>query len=80
MGQLLVVNVRDLTRHCEGSDIISLNLLGTPLIGLNSAESIKDLLEKRSSIYSDRSAVPVSILSANTHGFPRPKSVMLHEL
>ncbi|KAF5310685.1 hypothetical protein D9619_008116 [Psilocybe cf. subviscida] len=37
-----------------GSDIISLNMAGTPMIVLNSREVARDLLEKRSAIYSDR--------------------------
>ncbi|KAI0348398.1 cytochrome P450 [Trametopsis cervina] len=37
------------------SDIIRLNVMGTNLIVLNSAQAVTDLLEKRSSNYSDRS-------------------------
>ncbi|KAJ7281442.1 cytochrome P450 [Mycena rebaudengoi] len=37
------------------SDIIHLNAVGTSMIVLSSAEAINDLLEKRSSTYSDRS-------------------------
>ena len=36
------------------SDIISLKLLGTSVIILNSIEAVNDLFEKRSSNYSDR--------------------------
>ncbi|KAJ7123980.1 cytochrome P450 [Mycena crocata] len=37
-----------------GSDIISLQLMGTIVIVLNSATAVADLLEERSAIYSDR--------------------------
>ena len=37
-----------------GSDVIYLNLLGTSIYVLNSVQAINDLLDKRSSIYSDR--------------------------
>ncbi|KAJ6526420.1 cytochrome P450 [Mycena capillaripes] len=36
------------------SDIIHLNVVGTPIIVLNSVEAANDLLAKRSAIYSDR--------------------------
>ena len=36
------------------SDIIYLELFGIPVVVLNSAKAAHDLLEKRSSIYSDR--------------------------
>lgn len=36
------------------SDLIYLNLIGTPVIVVNSAAAATDLFEKRSSIYSDR--------------------------
>ncbi|EKM59174.1 uncharacterized protein PHACADRAFT_249435 [Phanerochaete carnosa HHB-10118-sp] len=40
---------------CEyGSDIIYLNIAGQPIYVLNSVQAINDLLEKRSSNYSDR--------------------------
>ncbi|CCO32962.1 O-methylsterigmatocystin oxidoreductase Short=OMST oxidoreductase [Rhizoctonia solani AG-1 IB] len=41
------------------SDIIYLNLIGQPLVILNSAQAASDLLEKRSSIYSDRIGAPM---------------------
>ncbi|KAJ7256294.1 cytochrome P450 [Mycena rebaudengoi] len=41
------------------SDIIHLTAVGTSIIVLSSAEAINDLLEKRSSIYSDRSPLPM---------------------
>ncbi|KAL1677170.1 cytochrome P450 [Schizophyllum commune] len=39
-----------------GSDVIHVNMLGQPIIVLNSAEAATDLLDKRGSIYSDRPA------------------------
>lgn len=36
------------------SDIVHANSLGTHVIVLNSAKAVRELLEKRSSIYSDR--------------------------
>ncbi|KAF7977286.1 hypothetical protein HWV62_4247 [Athelia sp. TMB] len=41
------------------SDIIHLNACGTHIIVLNSLETVTDLLEKRSTIYSDRPAAPM---------------------
>ncbi|KAJ7142235.1 cytochrome P450 [Mycena epipterygia] len=43
------------------SDIIHLNLAGTSMIVLSSLEATEALLEKRSSIYSDRPAMPMLI-------------------
>lgn len=37
-----------------GSDIIHAEVLGTDLIILNSAKAARELLERRSSLYSDR--------------------------
>ena len=45
-----------------GSDVIHLRLFGTDIIVLNSAKATKDLLEKRSAIYSDRYALSLSVL------------------
>ena len=43
------------TAHlCIAGDIIGLNLLGQPMIVLNSAEHAIALLEKRGTLYSDR--------------------------
>ncbi|KAG8788910.1 hypothetical protein FRC12_014072 [Ceratobasidium sp. 428] len=47
-----------------GSDIISLSMLGNTIVVLNSAQAATDLLEKRSSIYSDRT-IPPMILDSN---------------
>ena len=45
-----------------GSGIITLNLMGAPVIVINSREAAKDLLEGRSLIYADRSGFPIPIL------------------
>ena len=42
-----------------GSDIIYLNLAGNDVIILDSHEAVTELLEKRSSIYSDRPRMPM---------------------
>ena len=42
------------------SDIIYLNLAGTPVIVVNSAQAAHDLFEKRSALYSDRYAFRLS--------------------
>ncbi|KAJ7617259.1 cytochrome P450 [Roridomyces roridus] len=41
------------------SDIIHLNLVGTSVVFLSSLEAMETLLERRSSIYSDRPAMPM---------------------
>ncbi|KAI8996249.1 cytochrome P450 [Trametes punicea] len=41
------------------SDIIYLNLAGTPVIVVNSAQAAHDLFEKRSALYSDRTRMPM---------------------
>ncbi|KAJ7498204.1 cytochrome P450 [Mycena galericulata] len=41
------------------SDIIHLNVAGTSIIVLSSVEAANDLLEKRSSLYSDRARLPM---------------------
>jgi hypothetical protein len=50
---------RRLTQTFAGSDVIYLNILGQGIIILDSSEAIMDLLERRSSIYSDRPKVPM---------------------
>ncbi|KAF8654799.1 hypothetical protein AX16_003368 [Volvariella volvacea WC 439] len=42
-----------------GSDILCLNMMGTPTIILNSLKSAVELLDKRSAIYSDRHPMPM---------------------
>ncbi|KAH9850080.1 cytochrome P450 [Lenzites betulinus] len=41
-------------------DIVSLSLLGQPVVILNSPKDAADLLEKKSAIYSNRASVPVA--------------------
>ncbi|CAE6394918.1 unnamed protein product [Rhizoctonia solani] len=41
------------------SDIVYLDIIGQPLIILNSAQTAVDLFEKRSAIYSDRTSAPI---------------------
>ncbi|KAI9442828.1 cytochrome P450 [Lactarius psammicola] len=64
-GLPLIGNLRDLPPQYQwleyeklgqdiGSDILHLELFGTHLVVLNSEKAVNDLLEKRSSIYSDR--------------------------
>ncbi|KAI0348407.1 cytochrome P450 [Trametopsis cervina] len=48
------------------SDIIRLNVMGTNIIVLNSAQAVSDLLEKRSSNYSDR---PQAVMLNELVGF-----------
>ena len=40
-------------------DVVHLNILGRSVILLNSAESTTDLLENRTTIYSDRPRFPI---------------------
>jgi hypothetical protein len=40
-------------------NILSFQILGQVIVVLNSAEAAKDLLEKRSAIYSDRPVLPI---------------------
>ncbi|KIP07997.1 hypothetical protein PHLGIDRAFT_70194 [Phlebiopsis gigantea 11061_1 CR5-6] len=65
-GLPLVGNLFDLPRESTwltyeawgrkyGSDILYLNVLGTHMIVLNSTEAAREILEKRASLYSDRS-------------------------
>jgi len=64
-GQRLIGNLRDLPTQYQwlkyekmgqdiGSDILHLEFFGTHLVVLNSEKAATDLIEKRSSIYSDR--------------------------
>lgn len=46
--------------HCFNSgDVVYLHVLGRPMIVLNSVQAAVDLLEKRSSNYSDRPNFPI---------------------
>ncbi|KAJ7146871.1 cytochrome P450 [Mycena epipterygia] len=56
--------------HQYNSDIIQLNLFGTSVIVLSSLKATEDLLEKRSSIYSDRLTMPMlSLMGWDFHLF-----------
>ncbi|EKM54955.1 uncharacterized protein PHACADRAFT_194981 [Phanerochaete carnosa HHB-10118-sp] len=46
-----------------GSDVIHLNLAGNHLLVLNSIQSCRDLLEKRSTIYSDRPTAGITMIA-----------------
>jgi hypothetical protein len=51
---LLALYVSFIFSHFLGSDIIHLSVAGTHIIVLNSFDAAYELLEKKSSIYSDR--------------------------
>ncbi|CAK5266703.1 unnamed protein product [Mycena citricolor] len=93
----LVGNLFDLDAHRQwarlqalsqelGSDVIHLDMAGTPLIVLSSVEAVEDLLEKRSHNYSDRPKLTMlSELMAftfNLGAMPRPmaRAVSPHPL
>jgi hypothetical protein len=40
-------------------DILSFHIFGQVIVVLNTANTAKDLLEKRAAIYSDRSPIPI---------------------
>ena len=64
-----------------GSDIIYLEGPGLSLIVLNSVKSVTDLLDKRSAIYSSRSALfLVFFLERETNNTHRPRATMVNEL
>ena len=48
------------TGYSSAGNIIHLSVFGRPIIVLNSANAALDLLEKRSSIYSDRPRMPMA--------------------
>ena len=53
-------------------NILSFQIFGQVIVVLNSAEAAKDLLEKRSAIYSDRPVLPIlemCVVDYFTHGF-----------
>ncbi|EKM54598.1 uncharacterized protein PHACADRAFT_96498 [Phanerochaete carnosa HHB-10118-sp] len=56
-----------------GSDIIHLEVFGSHIVALNSAKAVKDLLEKRSSIYSDREQ---SVMLSELTGWGRNTAFM----
>ena len=64
-----------------GSDIIYLEGAGLSLIVLNSVKSVTDLLDKRSAIYSSRSALLIIFfVEAETNNSHRPRATMVNEL
>ena len=64
-----------------GSDIIHLEGPGLSLIVLNSVKSVTDLLDKRSAIYSSRSALfLVFFLETEANNTHRPRATMVNEL
>ena len=65
----------------QGSEIIHLEGPGLSLIVLNSVQSATDLLDKRSAIYSSRSALfLVFFLETETNNTHRPRATMVNEL
>ncbi|KAI0260713.1 cytochrome P450 [Gloeopeniophorella convolvens] len=54
------VKARDWSRQL-GDDIISLNVLGSTMIILNSAQAVSDIFDKRGSNYSDRPDMPMIV-------------------
>lgn len=53
-----------------GEDIISLNVLGSTMVVLNSAKAVSDIFEKRGSNHSDRPDMPMIVdLYAITYSF-----------
>ncbi|KDR66571.1 hypothetical protein GALMADRAFT_80669 [Galerina marginata CBS 339.88] len=69
-GLPLIGNLRDMPASFEwetyhkwsrelGTDILYLNVAGTSLVVLDTSEAATDLLEKRSSLYSDRARMPM---------------------
>lgn len=78
-GEFLIGNLRDVPSHHEWvtysewhkkyGDLVYLNVLGTSLLYVNSAEMAYELFEKRSSIYSDRPIVPMLDLTGFSWAF-----------
>lgn len=62
------------------SDIIYLNVLGKPMVILNTLEAVTELLERRSAIYSDRYVLEVLLNACALICFHRPRFVLLREL
>jgi len=65
----------------QGSDVIALNMLGAPVIVLNSWEACKELIENRSLIYASRSVMRFNL--NQIHEFNRilfrPSFTMMNE-
>ena len=51
--------VRDLLTQRMAGDIYSLHVFGKVIVVLSSLKANKDLLEKRSGVYSDRPVLPI---------------------
>lgn len=64
----------------KGSPIISLNLSGTPFIVLNTAKVAQDLMEKRSSLYTDRYVHMFIVSCSSLHVTYRVTGIMLNDL
>ncbi|KAJ7270424.1 cytochrome P450 [Mycena rebaudengoi] len=89
-GFPLIGNIFDVPKYQEwlwfkessrkfNSDIISLNLMGTRVIVLNSAAAATELLHNRSAIYSDRFSSTIYIHDL-THPHQRPAFRMINDL
>jgi hypothetical protein len=70
----------DSLRIFLGSDIIHFNIFGSSVIVVNSAETARELFEKRSVIYSDRLVHIVYRNIILLTGQPRPRMPMLNEM
>ncbi|KAH9924103.1 cytochrome P450 [Amylocystis lapponica] len=75
-GMPIVGNIYDVPKSFEwleyqkwsrefDSDVIYLNLLGTSVVILNSRQAVDDLLEKKSSIYSDRMPMGIDLVGCD---------------
>jgi hypothetical protein len=62
------------------TDILYLNVAGTPFVVLDTSEAATELLEKRSSIYSGRSLLFLIVLITGIHQGSRARMPMMNEL
>ena len=60
----LITCSRKLKPPFQGADIIYLHVISEAVVVLNSISAIKDLLEKRGKIYSDRPSWPIAEMYA----------------
>ena len=60
----LITCSRKLKPPFQGADIICLHVISEAVVVLNSISAIKDLLEKRGKIYSDRPSWPIAEMYA----------------
>ena len=65
------------SQSATGSDILYANFLGAQFIILNSMQAANDLLERRSSIYSDRYVESVVVKQTFNDGIVRPIMAMV---